>query len=97
MSQFEHVEIFYAVHNHSSDVTSTKHDQPPKTPRHEHVARTRWSRLLQPVQNVQAVQCLAAVQKFQRSRFKVRLTQRRNFHVSGILETSKYKLTRAWR
>ena len=26
------------------------------------------------------------------SRFKVRLTHRRNFHVSGILETSKYKL-----
>ena len=45
-----------------------------------------------PFQTVQTVQCLAAVQKFQRSRFKVRLTQRRNFHVSGILETSKYKL-----
>jgi len=26
------------------------------------------------------------VQKFQRSRFKVRLTQRRNFHISGILK-----------
>jgi hypothetical protein len=28
---------------------------------------------------------------------KVRLTQRGNFHVSGILETSKYKFARVWR
>ena len=42
--------------------------------------------ILQAVQLVQTVQCLVAVQKFQRSRFKVRLTQRRNFYVSGILE-----------